>query len=110
MAEESYRVDVVGDAYHKARNQTFLRIKELLDKEKKGAETLKLIQKGILPQARQSLESALAGYSVDKVDFLTLLNNQVTLFDWELKYHRELTDYEKNLAELEQVAGRALFD
>jgi outer membrane protein TolC len=110
VAEESYRVDVVGDAYHKARNQTFLRIKELLDKEKKGAETLKLIQKGILPQARQSLESALAGYSVDKVDFLTLLNNQVTLFDWELKYHRELTDYEKNLAELEQVAGRALFD
>jgi len=110
VAEESYRIDVVGDAYNKTRNQTFLHITELLDKEKKGAETLKLIQKGILPQARQSLESALAGYSVDKVDFLTLLNNQVTLFDWELKYHRELTDYEKNLAELEQVAGRALFN
>jgi len=110
VAEESYRIDVIREAYNKTRNLTFLSIKERLDKERKGAETLKLIEKGILPQARQSLESALAGYSVDKVDFLTLLNNQVTLFNWELKYHRELTDYEINLAQLEQVVGQALFD
>ena len=68
-----------------------------------------MIQQGILPQARQSLESALAGYSVDKVDFLTLLSNQVTLFQWEVKYHRELTEYEKTLAEIESVVGKRLF-
>ena len=59
-------------------------------------------------QARQSLESALAGYTVDKVDFLTLLDNQVTLLNWEIKNHRELTYYEQNLARLENVVGKRI--
>jgi outer membrane protein, heavy metal efflux system len=109
VAEQSYKVDVAQEAYNKARNQIFLSIKKLMDQEAKSSETLKLIRTAILPQARQSLESALAGYGVDKVDFLTLLNNQVTLLNWEIKYHRELADYEKTLAELEQTVGKSLF-
>lgn len=109
VAEQAYKVDVAQEAYNKARNQIFLGIKALMDQEAKSSETLKLIKTAILPQARQSLESALAGYGVDKVDFLTLLNNQVTLLDWEIKYHRELADYEKTLAELEQTVGKGLF-
>ncbi|GJL78875.1 MAG: RND transporter [Nitrospinaceae bacterium] len=109
VAEQSYKMDVAQEAYNKARNQIFLSIKKLMDQEAKSSETLKLIKTAILPQARQSLESALAGYGVDKVDFLTLLNNQVTLLDWEIKYHRELTDYEQTLAELEQTVGKSLF-
>jgi len=109
VAEQSYKVDVAQEAYNKARNQIFLSIKKLMDQEAKSSETLTLIKTAILPQARQSLESALAGYGVDKVDFLSLLDTQVTLLDWEIKYHRELTDYEKTLAELEQTVGKRLF-
>ncbi len=109
VAEQSYKVNVAQEAYNKAKNQIFLGIKELMDQEAKSSETLKLIKTAILPQARQSLESALAGYGVDKVDFLTLLNNQVTLLGWEIKYHRELADYEKTLAALEQTVGKSLF-
>ncbi len=109
VAEQSYRVDVAQEAYNKARNQIFLSIKEIMDKEAKSSKTLKLIKTAILPQARQSLESALAGYGVDKVDFLSLLDTQVTLLDWEIKYHRELADYEQTLAALEQVVGKGLF-
>lgn len=109
VAEESYKVEMAKETYNKAKNAIFLRIKELMDEEARGDKTLQLIEKGILPQARQSLESAMAGYGVDKVDFLTLLDNQVTLLKWETKYHRELTDYEKNLAEVEHVVGKSLF-
>jgi len=109
VSETAYKVEMAGETYNKAKNQIFLKIKELVDKERQGGKTLALIEQGILPQARQSLESALAGYSVDKVDFLTLLNNQVTLFKWQIRYHRELTDYEKNLAVIEQSAGKNLF-
>ena len=109
VLETTYKVEMAGETYNKAKNQIFLKIKELVDKERQGGKTLALIEQGILPQARQSLESALAGYSVDKVDFLTLLNNQVTLFKWQIRYHRELTDYEKNLAVIEQSAGKNLF-
>ncbi len=109
VAEQSYKVDVAQEAYNKAKNQIFLRIKELMDQETKSSETLKLIKTAILPQARQSLDSAMAGYGVDKVDFLTLLDTQVTLLDWEIKYHRELTNYEQTLANLEQTVGKSLF-
>lgn len=109
VSETAYKVEMAGETYNKAKNQIFLRINKLVDKEQQGSKTLALIEQGILPQARQSLESALAGYSVDKVDFLTLLSNQVTLFKWQIRYHRELTDYEKNLAEIEHSAGKNLF-
>ena len=102
-------MDVAQEAYNKARNQIFLGIKKLIDQEAKSSETLTLIKTAILPQARQSLESALAGYGVDKVDFLSLLDTQATLLDWEIKYHRELADYEQNLANLEQTVGKSLF-
>lgn len=109
VVETAYKVEMAGETYNKAKNQIYLKIKELVDKEQQGSKTLQLIEQGILPQARQSLESALAGYSVDKVDFLTLLSNQVTLFKWQIRYHRELTDYEKNLAEIEHSSGKNLF-
>ncbi len=80
-----------------------------MNKEVKSRQLIGLIKTGIIPQARQSLESALAAYSVDKIDFLTLIDNQVTLLKWEIKYHRELTDYEQNLAALVHVVGQQLF-
>lgn len=68
-----------------------------------------LYRTAILPQAQQSLESAMAAYQVDKVDFLTLLNNQVSLFDFEIEYYRHVIQREKKLAELESVVGKRLF-
>ncbi|MGH7588201.1 MAG: TolC family protein [Gemmatimonadota bacterium] len=66
---------------------------------------LALLGEGILPQARASLESATAGYSVATVDFLTVIDSQATLFRHELDYHRLLTAFGTDLATLEQVVG-----
>lgn len=109
VAEEGYKIDVALEAYNNAKNQVFLQIKENMDEVAKNRELLELISTGIIPQARQSLESAMAGYAVDKVDFLTLLDNQITLYKWEIKYHRELTDYEKSLAKMEHLVGKSLY-
>ena len=64
-----------------------------------------LLDEGILPQARTSLSSATASYQVAEVDFLTLLDSQVTLYRHELDYHRLLADFAKNLAALERAVG-----
>lgn len=69
-----------------------------------------LYQKGIIPQTRLSLESAISGYQVGTVDFLTLLDNLVTLFSFELEYHSQLADYEKALARIEELSGIDLTD
>lgn len=109
VAEESYRIQTAKDSFQVAKNDIFLKIKIITDKEEKGRKLIGLIQNGIIPQAKQSLESALVAYSVNKIDFLTLIDNQVTLLKWKIKSHRELTDYEQNLAALEHVVGQSLF-
>ena len=71
----------------------------------KGKKLISLYEERLLPQAEQSFNSALSGYQVDKVDFITLLNNEVTLFNYRINYYRILTDYEKSIAAIEAVAG-----
>ncbi|UCE17558.1 MAG: TolC family protein [Gemmatimonadota bacterium] len=71
---------------------------------------IKLYSTGIIPQASLSLESAIAGYEVGKVDFLTLLNNLITLLNYELKYYEELVRFEKALARLEEVVGASIIE
>jgi len=108
--EETHCSVNVAQAEHvAAKNEIFYRIKDLTAKEEKQKALLDLYKTGIIPQARQSLDSAIAGYRVNKVDFLTLLDNRMTLYNYEVFYHQTLADYEKNLAELEEVTGETFF-
>ncbi|MCI0453933.1 MAG: TolC family protein [Candidatus Dadabacteria bacterium] len=75
---------------------------------KTAEKLLDLYSSGIIPQATLSLESAIAGYEVGNVDFLTLLNNLVTLFNYELAYYTQLTEYQKALARIEENIGMVL--
>lgn len=91
------------------RREILFQVQEIclgVDRHGKQAE---LFRTAILPQAQQSLKSAMAGYQVDKVDFLTLLNNQVSLFQFEIEHYHHLIEREKKLAELEAVIGKRLF-
>jgi outer membrane protein TolC len=64
----------------------------------------------VLPQAEATVASALAAYRVGTVDFLTLLDDRMTLS----KYRQELftlqADEGKAWAELEMLVGRELFN
>jgi cobalt-zinc-cadmium efflux system outer membrane protein len=44
-------------------------------------------------------------YSVNKVDFLTLLNSFTVTLEYEMRYHEELSNFQKAAAELEAVVG-----
>jgi outer membrane protein, heavy metal efflux system len=66
---------------------------------------LALYEQGIIPQSAASLESALAGYQVGKVDFLTLINNLTVLLNFETDYYKELSNQKKALAQLEEWVG-----
>ncbi|MBI3599546.1 MAG: TolC family protein [Nitrospinae bacterium] len=109
VVEESYNINSAKERYNAAKNDIFLKIKEIMAEEEKGRRLIELFLSGIIPQATQSLSFALAGYQVNKVDFLTLLDNQITLFNYQVQYERVLSDYERKLAELEAVVGKRLF-
>lgn len=77
------------------------------DLERQRAQ-LALYVKAIIPQGRASLTSATASYQVGRVEFLTVLENQATLFNYETEYFRTLSDFATTLAELEQVVGQEI--
>jgi len=68
-------------------------------------EQFSLFESGIVPQARQTVESMLAGYQVSEVDFLNLVRSQMTLFNYELQYWKVLTEAKQALARLEAAVG-----
>ncbi len=72
---------------------------------KTSEKLLDLYSKGIIPQANLSLNSAIASYEVGNVNFLTLLDSITALFNFELAYYTQLTEYEKALARIEEITG-----
>lgn len=66
---------------------------------------LALFVQSIIPQGRASLESAVSAFQVGRADFLTLLENQTTLYNYETAYFRALTAFASSLAELERIVG-----
>ena len=98
----------LGSARQKYENEKqliYFHVKDLYLRITTASKLVDLIGSGIIPQASLALESAIAGYEVGKVDFLTLLNNLITLLNDELEYYEELVDYEKAIAQLEAVVG-----
>ena len=79
--------------------------KDLYLTAKTSERLLALYQSGVIPQASLSLESALAGYEVGSVDFLTLTNNFMSLLTYEMQYYEELAKHEQAIARLESIGG-----
>lgn len=75
---------------------------------KTSERVLALYEAGVIPQSSLSLESAMAGYEVGNVDFLTLINNLQTLLNFQMQYYEELAKHEQALARLEPLVGRQL--
>jgi cobalt-zinc-cadmium efflux system outer membrane protein len=86
----------------------FFRIKDRYLAATTAERLIKLYGTTIIPQSSLALESAIAGYEAGKVDFLTLLDNLVTLRNYELSYYEQLSNVEKAIAALEPLVGVTL--
>jgi outer membrane protein, heavy metal efflux system len=98
----------VEQRYMDIKSQTFSKLDDAITELYKNNKRLELYKTSIVPQASQSLQSAMIGYQTDKVDFLTLVDNQITLFNLELEYSRILSDYNKDIADIEYLTGGEL--
>ena len=108
VAETSALINSAREQYQAARNEVLSLVKQLVSDIEKGSKLIDLLQTGLIPQAQLSLDSAVAGYQVNKVDFLTLLDNRLTLFNFEKEYYRALGEYRASLARLEWVIGASI--
>jgi len=75
--------------------------------EKAKQQTL-LFKTGIIPQATQTVSSMRAGYQVNKVDFLNLVQSQITLYNYETQYWKAFAEAHQSLARLDAAVGQEL--
>jgi outer membrane protein TolC len=64
----------------------------------------------ILPQAYTTVAAALASYRVGAVDFMTLLDDQMTVNRYRQDFYALVAQRGQALAELEMLLGRPLFN
>lgn len=66
---------------------------------------ISLFRTGVIPQARQTVSSMLAGYQVNKVDFLNLIRAQITLYNYETNLWKAISEGQSSLAKLVATVG-----
>jgi len=98
ISENISLADKAEQKFNSAKLAVRDRIADLRDKEQKKVELLILYNQGLLIQASQTVDSALASYEVDNVDFLTLVTNQLSLFNFEIR--RDRVDFELKSARI----------
>jgi outer membrane protein TolC len=81
-------------------------IARLVSELERSRAHLALYTKALLPQGHAAVTSARASYEVGKVDFLTVLDAQATVFTYETDYARALSDFARNVAALERLVGQ----
>ena len=93
-------------AYLDETNQVKADIANNMTDYRRAIQQRSLFETGILPQARQTVQSMLAGYQVSEVDFLNLVRSQVTLFNYELQFWQSVSQSNQALASLQASIGK----
>ena len=97
------------NAEHEAQlNDVHATVARLYSEIERNRTQLALYVRAIIPQGQAALASTTASYQVGKVDLLTLLDSQTTLFSYETAYYRALADFGESVAQLEQVVGQEI--
>jgi outer membrane protein, heavy metal efflux system len=89
-------------------NLMFFRIKDRYLAAVTAIRLARLYATTVIPQSALTIESAVAGYEVGKVDFLTLLDGLSTLLDYEIGYYEQLGAAERAVAAIEPLVARPL--
>ena len=106
VAEAMADIQATEAQYRAMKNEIHFMITDMASMIQRVERQLELYKTGIIPQANLQISSAMSAYRVNKADFMTLLDSQMTIYRYELEYHLALTEYEKNVASLEAVVGK----
>ncbi len=105
VAESTFEKTMATEELNALKNSISYTIDETLAQLDRRRQQVELYSGGIIPQSGQSLESALISYRVNKVDFLTLLDSRMNLFNYERELYESKAEYMMKIAQLEAMVG-----
>jgi outer membrane protein TolC len=108
VAEAEAMRDQASAMYQARLNELEAMLRQQVAAAGQALKSVRLYETGLLPQARLTADASLAAYRVGRVDFFTLLDSRMTVFNAETAYAASLAAYNKALAEIEFLVGAAL--
>lgn len=108
LVESTSETTMATEELNGLKNTISYTINDTLAQLDRRRKLVELYKGGIIPQAEQSLESAVISYRVNKVDFLTLLDGRLNLFNYERELYESQAEYMMKLAQLEAAVGAEL--
>ena len=109
MREEATAMQQMAEAeLTDARAQVNARIGEILAELERARTLVHLYRQEVLPQAEANVTSSFASYRVGAVDFMTLVDAQMTVNQYRQELFALLADYGQLMADLEMAIGREL--
>jgi outer membrane protein TolC len=106
VAEALAKRDQAQSIYEAQRNEVAANLRQQTAMAVQNLQSARLYQTAILPQARLTVESSISAYQVNRVDFLTLLDSQMTVFNYEISLATAMAGYNKALAEIDFLIGK----
>ncbi len=88
------------------QNEVTAKMRQQAAVAEQSRKSVRLYDSSILPQARLAVEAALSAYKVSRVDVLTLLDSQMTLYNDQISRAKEAVNFNKALAEIDLLAGK----
>lgn len=89
-------------------NETYAGITEGRADAERARSLSALYRTSVIPQARAAVESALSAYRVGEVDFMTLVQNELTVNRYEIQSVRLAADYQRARARIRALLGEGL--
>ena len=108
VAEAEAMRDQASAMYQAKLNELDAMLRQQVAAAEQSLKAARLYETGLLPQARLTADASLAAYRVGRVDFFTLLDSRMTVFNAEVGYAASLAAYHKALAEIDFLTGKPL--
>jgi outer membrane protein TolC len=98
------------DLLHAQQHDVTTKLHHQIAAALQNLKSLRLYERDILPVARLTLEAALSAYQVNRIDFMTLLDNQMSVFNYEISSITARVGYHKAIAEMDFLTGKLAVD
>jgi outer membrane protein TolC len=89
-------------------NETFAQLAELRADAERARNLSRLYTNAILPQARAAVESALSAYRVGGVDYMTLVESEMTVNRYEIETVLLAAQYHQAVADIEALTREGI--
>lgn len=97
--------DQAASLYQAQQNELVAKLRQQIAIAEQSRRSAGLFDSAILPQAHLAVESALASYQVNRADLLTLLDSQMSVFNYSIGRAAAVANLNKALAELDLLTG-----